>query len=1547
MDKWVGHDFNLLPVLNVQIGTETLTLAFDTMCTDNFLSQDAFDRLVKAKAKIKFLQSTKMNVNIFGSKKTQLKEVNQIEVKVCTAKREGFYAHMCGKMRFFVVDFITSLPIYDTSNISQTKYTYRFIKNHPQLSDANGSHLNLDILVGSTTFGQIVYGYYRTGTRGEKSGSPHLKEAIEKFPNAYSIQTAFGETSAGSLKSQIYYTQLFDAAAGNVAACEISPNENFPTCCSTCAQEPLGTTCSNTELFPIKDSLVLSTGLSKYRVFESDFHPVNAVFDDKNPLWLEKQSNPALLAKNIILKQYECTSANFSTESVAGRKTIKAENCSKTLSQDVAFINLIQSFWQEEECPLESVHSVFNYNDVMMLDHLDKHMRYDADRKKYCVSFYFLDNNMLLCNNFSMAEARQKQLERNLLKKGENYFQAYSQVMEKTINDFSRELTPDEINQTQYCFYNPHFFVERPDSSSTPLRSVIDPAAKTPTGFSLNNTLYPGPKSQNCIATILVRARMGKIFVSSDISKCFNCIEIDNLSSQYQRFLWRESPNKPLKHYCFTHLTFGPAPSPFFSNLVLLTHAERFKNEYPIASELIFSKIFVDDLMASLPSVQEAKIAVAQINELCDKASMKMVKWNSNSKEVLASIDPERRSKESVDFYGTEILGSDHQVLSTLGLKYDPIADHFMFATPDYSPILSKPRLTKRLFSSGLAKLFDILGLISPVIVYVKILFQTLWEDQSISWDDNIPAETESKFRRWAADMTENVHKFTVPRYFENFDKEGAINYLIGFTDSSPKCMGCVLFLRTEYKGKISISLLGSRSKLVGIQNKHSIARLELRAMVLLTDYVNFFAQLLSIPLSRTYLYSDSKIALCWVAKEANLWSVYVRNRVLKIQNKSKFDNWSYISTKSNIADLLTRGEVDCKTLLESDWFRGPSFLHSKNVADFPQLRHFSEKVEEVNSELSKSNKVVDPPSSSFENIENENANSEGESIPNELICTANTVRSKNNGFILDWSRFSCYEKLLRTTGYFFKLLLFLLKLHKTNKGFKLTFMQARIELCGAISPSICNQADKFYISRIQGMNFQEEIQALKGGKEVGHKSKLLSLSPKFENGFLRMDSRIGDAAHVNYDEANPIILPSISSKNEHSLTMLKVKSIHNHSLHVGPWTTLSLVRQNFWIMKGYASIRNALANCNICGKFKRKAFSQKMAKLPPQRIDKDAAVFQHIGCDMAGPLYCWLSKKVKTEIKVYFLIFSCSVSRNIHLELLEECDTHSFLNAFRSFCGQVGTPLTVNSDNGGIFKKGNKELQNLWRNIDPKMIQERVLSDKIRWSFNTPLMPNAGGHFERLISNVKTLIKKNCGRRNLTLNQLGGLLKEIQGMVNSRPLLAETLPNGEISVLTPFRIATGKTNKNLLPDCYKLKSENPVVGRELLEFSKQRHDCLRQLWNSMCDIYFPTLSPYSKWQNVQKRVPKIGEVVLVKENNLKQNRNYWPIGRVEELVFGRDNLCRTVKLRMSAVDRSNPFGSKIVTRPINLVYPLEASEEGENDESVTNSPSSPADQSS
>ena len=111
------------------------------------------------------------------------------------------------------------------------------------------------------------------------------------------------------------------------------------------------------------------------------------------------------------------------------------------------------------------------------------------------------------------------------------------------------------------------------------------------------------------------------------------------------------------------------------------------------------------------------------------------------------------------------------------------------------------------------------------------------------------------------------------------------------------------------------------------------------------------------------------------------------------------------------------------------------------------------------------------------------------------------------------------------------------------------------------------------------------------------------------------MDSRTGYASHLSYDEAHPIILPAVRSAIEISLTALKVLSSHN-KLHSGPWTTLSLVRQKFWILHSYRSIRKALQNCTECDKFKRKPFSQKMAKIPSKRPDKETHLRPMLGSE-------------------------------------------------------------------------------------------------------------------------------------------------------------------------------------------------------------------------------------------------------------------------------------------------------------------------------------------
>ncbi|GFY35953.1 uncharacterized protein TNCV_4843251 [Trichonephila clavipes] len=60
-------------------------------------------------------------------------------------------------------------------------------------------------------------------------------------------------------------------------------------------------------------------------------------------------------------------------------------------------------------------------------------------------------------------------------------------------------------------------------------------------------------------------------------------------------------------------------------------------------------------------------------------------------------------------------------------------------------------------------------------------------------------------------------------------------------------------------------------------------------------------------------------------------------------------------------------------------------------------------------------------------------------------------------------------------------------------------------------------------------------------------------------------------------------------------------------------------------------------------------------------------------------------------------------------------------------------------------------------------------------------------------------------------------------------------------------------------------------------------------------------------------RALKVGEIVLIEDPNKK--RLYWPLGKVIELIPGRDGTVRILKLRCSNFE---------IIRPIQRVFPLE-----------------------
>jgi hypothetical protein len=77
----------------------------------------------------------------------------------------------------------------------------------------------------------------------------------------------------------------------------------------------------------------------------------------------------------------------------------------------------------------------------------------------------------------------------------------------------------------------------------------------------------------------------------------------------------------------------------------------------------------------------------------------------------------------------------------------------------------------------------------------------------------------------------------------------------------------------------------------------------------------------------------------------------------------------------------------------------------------------------------------------------------------------------------------------------------------------------------------------------------------------------------------------------------------------------------HVFNSHTGVKTTLSELKEKYWIVKGRQQVRNVWYACVKCQKLTSPPFRQIAAPLPANRL-RDARAFEITGTDFAGPLY-------------------------------------------------------------------------------------------------------------------------------------------------------------------------------------------------------------------------------------------------------------------------------------------------------------------------------------
>lgn len=364
---------------------------------------------------------------------------------------------------------------------------------------------------------------------------------------------------------------------------------------------------------------------------------------------------------------------------------------------------------------------------------------------------------------------------------------------------------------------------------------------------------------------------------------------------------------------------------------------------------------------------------------------------------------------------------------------------------------------------------------------------------------------------------------------------------------------------------------------------------------------------------------------------------------------------------------------------------------------------------------------------------------------------------------------------------------------------------------------------------------------------------------------------------------------------------------------------TAAMIRNTFWIPRIRQVLKSILRVCVTC--LKVNGGSYKLPESPPLPKFRllEAPPFTVCGVDFTGVLF--FRSPLSNTNKAYICLFTCAVTRAIHLEVVTDMTTDSFIRAFRRFAGRCSLPRHMVSDNGLTFVAGANIIKKL---CNDKTVNTYLANHNVEWTFIPKRAPWFGGFYERLIGITKTTLKKMLGRYLVTLDELLTLVVEVEALVNERPVTYTFTELQEPQPLTPSMLLYGRSltvlpHQNVSED--ELNDPDYNVDQSTLDKRSKHLDMLiDQAWKRWKSDYLPHLreahinNAKIRGRTTQNQVG-IGDVVLVHSDTNK--RTHWPLAVVTRLNWGNDGLVRSVEIKTK-------HGT--TNRPLAKLYPLEVS---------------------
>ncbi|XP_055603757.1 uncharacterized protein LOC129751989 [Uranotaenia lowii] len=1113
---------------------------------------------------------------------------------------------------------------------------------------------------------------------------------------------------------------------------------------------------------------------------------------------------------------------------------------------NVELREIVTRFWELESCFSKSLLSV---EESACEEFYDETTYRDADQR-YVVSLpkkgYLIDK---LGDSRATALRRLEGLERRLARDSA-LKQQYFEFIQEYIDMGHMIEVKEESNQLAY--YMPHHPVQKPDSTTTKLRVVFDASCRTTSGVSLNEALMVGPVVQDDLLSIVLRFRFRKIAIVADIAKMYRMVRMNPADQPLQRILWRFSPEEPVKSYQMTTVTYGTASAPYLATKSLQRLAQDGESSYPAAAAVIKKDVYVDDLMTGTDDPEEGAQLVSAVNTLTNSAGFILRKYCSNSPEILSKIPPELRDERT-----TLELDSSTATVKTLGLLWEPSSDSFKFAVPVWN---SDACVTKRSVLSDIARVFDPLGLIGPVVVQAKIFLQQIWKHKS-DWDDPLPDDMKIFWEEYRRNLIA-LESFSVPRW------TGYLNILTsvelhGFCDASEAAYGACIYLRcTSDKGSITVRLVTAKSKVAPLEDlarrkkRQSIPRLELSSALLLAHLYDKLRQSIPFTIS-AYFWTDSMIVKYWLASLPSRWQSFVGNRVSEIQHITKGGIWNHISGTENPADIISRGMSPAQLQYQSLWLDGPSWLKFDRSA-WPT--------------------IVEHPS----DIDN--------SMLEEKPAAALPVQAHPPSFIFELH--SSLPRLIRIVALLQR---FIHNSKKRNRDTK------RI---GQVSLEEVDEALQALVKLSQRETFPEELKALRTNHDIRTSSPLSSLNPVLVDGTMRVGGRLRHAA-MSEDRRHPFILHP-----KHPLTKTIMRHYHLKNFHAGQQLLVSTVRERFWPIHIDSLARKVIFECVSCFRNKPKVQQQLMADLPPERVNPDF-VFNKVGVDLCGPFYIKYPVRKTAPIKCFIAIYVCLVTKAVHMEIVADLSTQSFLASFKRFTAIRSTPKLVMCDNAKNFVGADRELRELKKLFVDQQFQNTIITeaevDGVDFKFIPPRSPNFGGLWEAAVKSFKRHFRRTIGNNPLTYDELHTVVHQISAILNSRPLTPLSNDPDDYQALTPGHFLVGRPMTAFPePDLQDLPLNRLSLWQEKEMF-------VQRIWQRWSTEYLSNLHNRTKWTKKRNNI-HVGTMVLIMEENMPKQS--WCLGRVINCIPGPDGHVRVVLVKTKDTTLKRGI-SKICVLPI------------------------------